>query len=146
MPKDQDLVIKGETVLAFDFGFRKIGVAVGNTLTKTTMPLDIIYTKNGGPPWNDIENLLEEWKPLSVIVGDPINMDDSFSDMSGKARKFAQRLHGRFSVKVLMIDERLSSFEAKSFLQNEFEGKTSLDNIDSFAAEIVLKSWMKETT
>ena len=146
MPKDQDLVIKGETVLAFDFGFRKIGVAVGNTLTKTTMPLDIIYTKNGGTPWSDIENLLEEWKPLSVIVGDPINMDDTFSEMSGKARKFAQRLHGRFSVKVLMVDERLSSFEAKSFLQNEFEGKTSLDNIDSFAAEIVLKSWMKETT
>ena len=54
MPKDRDLAIKGETVLAFDFGFRKIGVAVGNTLTKTTMPLDIIYTKNGGPPWNDI--------------------------------------------------------------------------------------------
>ena len=146
MPKDRDLVVKGETVLAFDFGLRKIGVAVGNTLTKTTMPLDIIYTKNGGTPWSDIENLLEEWKPLSVIVGDPINMDDTFSEMSGKARKFAQRLHGRFSVKVLMVDERLSSFEAKSFLQNEFGGKTSLDNIDSFAAEIVLKSWMKETT
>jgi len=146
MPKDRDLVVKGGTVLAFDFGFRKIGVAVGNTLTKTTMPLDIIYTKNGGTPWSDIESLLEEWKPLSVIVGDPINMDDTFSEMSGKARKFAQRLHGRFSVKVLMVDERLSSFEAKSFLQNEFGGKTGLDNIDSFAAEIVLKSWMKETT
>ena len=146
MPKDRDLVVKGGTVLAFDFGFRKIGVAVGNTLTKTTMPLDIIYTKNGGPPWNDIENLLEEWKPLSVIVGDPINMDDTFSEMSGKARKFAQRLHGRFSVKVLMVDERLSSFEAKSFFQNEFGGKTNVDNIDSIAAEIVLKSWMKETT
>ena len=146
MPKDLNLFVKGETVLAFDFGLRKIGVAVGNTLTKTTMPLDIIYTKNGGTPWSDIENLLEEWKPLSVIVGDPINMDDTFSEMSGKARKFAQRLHGRFSVKVLMVDERLSSFEAKSFLQNEFGGKTGLDNIDSFAAEIVLKSWMKETT
>ena len=146
MPKDQNLVVKGETVLAFDFGLRKIGVAVGNTLTKTTMPLDIIYTKNGNTPWGDIENLLEEWKPLSIIVGDPINMDDTFSEMSGKARKFAQRLHGRFSVKVLMIDERLSSFEAKSFLQNGFGGKTNSDNIDSFAAEIVLKSWMKETT
>ncbi len=85
MPKDQNLVVKGETVLAFDFGLRKIGVAVGNTLTKTTMPLDIIYTKNGDAPWSDIENLLEEWKPLSVIVGDPINMDDTFSEMSGKA-------------------------------------------------------------
>ena len=146
MPKDRDLVVKGETVLAFDFGLRKIGVAVGNTLTKTTMPLDIIYTKNGGTPWSDIENLLEEWKPLSVIVGDPINMDDTFSEMSGKARKFAQRLHGRFSVKVLMIDERLSSFEAKSFFRNGFGGKIKSDNIDSFAAEIVLKSWMEETT
>ena len=146
MPKDQNLVVKGETVLAFDFGLRKIGVAVGNTLTKTTMPLDIIYTKNGDTPWSDIESLLEDWKPLSVIVGDPINMDDTFSEISGKARKFAQRLHGRFSVKVLMIDERLSSFEAKSFFQNGFGGKTSSDNIDSFAAEIVLKSWMEETT
>lgn len=146
MPKDQNLVVKGETVLAFDFGLRKIGVAVGNTLTKTTMPLDIIYTKNGDTPWSDIKNLLEEWKPVSVIVGDPINMDDTFSEMSGKARKFAQRLHGRFSVKVLMIDERLSSFEAKSFLQNGFGGKINSDNIDSFAAEIFLKSWMEETT
>ena len=146
MPEDRDLVVKGETVLAFDFGLRKIGVAVGNTLTKTTMPLDIIYTKNGGTPWSDIENLLEEWKPLSVIVGDPINMDDTFSEMSGKARKFAQRLHGRFSIKVLMIDERLSSFEAKSIFQNDFGGKTNSDNIDSLAAEIVLKSWMKETS
>ena len=146
MPKDRNLVVKGETVLAFDFGLRKIGVAVGNTLTKTTMPLDIIYTKNGDTPWSDIKNLLEEWKPVSVIVGDPINMDDTFSEMSGKARKFAQRLHGRFSVKVLMIDERLSSFEAKSFFQNGFGGKINSDNIDSFAAEIVLKSWMEETT
>ena len=146
MPKDRNIVFKGETVLAFDFGLRKIGVAVGNTLTKTTMPLDIIYTKNGNTPWSDIENLLEDWKPLSVIVGDPINMDDTFSEMSGKARKFAQRLHGRFSVKVLMIDERLSSFEAKSFFQNRFGGKIDSDNIDSFAAEIVLKSWMVETT
>ena len=146
MPKDRNLVVKGETVLAFDFGLRKTGVAVGNTLTKTTMPLDIIYTKNGDTPWSDIESLLEDWKPLSVIVGDPINMDDTFSEMSGKARKFAQRLHGRFSVKVLMIDERLSSFEAKSFFQNGFGGKIKSDNIDSFAAEIVLKSWMEETT
>ena len=146
MPKDRNLVFKGETVLAFDFGLRKIGVAVGNTLTKTTMPLDIIYTKNGDTPWSDIESLLEDWKPLSVIVGDPINMDDTLSEMSRKARKFAQRLHGRFSVKVLMIDERLSSFEAKSFFQNGFGGKIKSDNIDSFAAEIVLKSWMEETT
>ncbi len=146
MPKDRDLVVKGETVLAFDFGIRKIGVAVGNNLTKTTMPLGIIYRKNGSTPWSDIKNLLEEWKPLLVIVGDPINMDDTSSDMSDKARKFARRLHGRFSVKVLMVDERLSSFEAKSFFQNEFGGKTSSDDIDSVAAEIVLKSWLKETT
>jgi len=63
MPKDRDLVVKGETVLAFDFGLRKIGVAVGNTLTKTTMPLDIIYTKNGSTPWSEIEISSENGNP-----------------------------------------------------------------------------------
>ncbi len=143
MPKDSKIV-NDKTIIAFDFGLQKIGVAVGNILTKTTTPLDIIYFRNGTNLWKDIELLLDEWKPFSIIVGDPINMDGTASEMSCRARKFAQRVHGRFAIKVLMVDERLTSFEAKSLsLRTKVSEGNANGNIDSLAAEIILTSWMK---
>ncbi len=143
MPKDSKIV-NDKTIIAFDFGLQKIGVAVGNILTKTTTPLDIIYFRTGTNLWKDIELLLDEWKPSSIIVGDPINMDGTVSEMSCRARKFAQRVHGRFAIKVLMVDERLTSFEAKSLsLRTKVSKGYANGNIDSLAAEIILTSWMK---
>ena len=127
-----------KTILAFDFGLRKIGIAVGNNEAKTTLPLGIIYARKEKIPWLDIEKLLEEWKPNLVIVGDPLNMDGSESEMCHKARNFAKRLNGRFSVTVHMVDERLTTFEAKSMTYN----KKTAQRVDSFAAEIILKDWM----
>lgn len=100
------------TYLAFDFGLRAIGVATAQALTGTSTPLGIVNAKAGVPDWEQIASLLEEWRPDALIVGLPLNMDGSESDMSARARKFAARLEGRFSLPVHMADERLSSREA----------------------------------
>ncbi len=101
------------TFLAFDFGLRHIGVATAQTLTTTSTPLAILSAKCGTPDWDQIAALLAEWLPDALVVGLPLNMDGSESDMSARARKFANRLEGRFGLAVHMADERLSSREAR---------------------------------
>jgi putative Holliday junction resolvase len=99
--------------MAFDFGTRRIGVAVGQELLGSGQPVALIPARDGIPDWQQIESLLEEWRPDLVVVGLPLNMDDTENDMCARARKFGKRLHGRYHVPVEMVDERLTSFEAK---------------------------------
>lgn len=134
------------TVLAFDYGLSQIGVAVGNCLTSSTQPLTIIKAKNGSPHWPELEKLIREWQPDLVVVGDPLNMDGSDGAMGERARKFGQRLHGRFGLTVEMTDERLSSFEAKHSLHEQgHRGDYKASPVDSYAAELILQTWMRET-
>ena len=98
------------TVLAFDYGSKYLGAAVGQTVTRTATALPHLKMRDGGPPWPEIEALLQQWQPQLVVVGLPLNMDGSESEMSQRARRFANRLHGRFNVAVACQDERLSSF------------------------------------
>ena len=133
------------TVLAFDYGLRQIGVAVGNCLTASTQALAILKAKEGIPHWPDLEQLLKEWQPDLVVVGDPLNMDGSDGKLSERARKFGRRIHGRFGVAVDMTDERLSSFEAKDQQREQgHRGNYKSRPIDSFAAELILQTWMRE--
>ena len=135
-----------QTVLAFDYGLRQIGVAVGNCLTSSTQPLAIIAAKDGTPQWETVEALLDEWQPDLVVVGDPLNMDGSEGALCARARKFGNRLHGRFGYPVEMVDERLSSFEAKQSLKElGHRGDYKSSPIDSYAAELILQTWMGET-
>ncbi len=140
-----------KTLLAFDFGLKQIGVAYGQTLTCSASGLTIIRASDGVPDWADIEAVLLEWKPDLVLVGLPLNMDGSESELSGRARKFARRLHGRFAVAIMMIDERLTSREAKSMMREQREwaprgkkGKShDLTKIDHIAASLILQSWLE---
>lgn len=100
-------------VMAFDFGTRRIGVAVGQELLGTGQPVALIPARDGIPDWHQIASLLDEWCPALVVVGLPLNMDDTENDMCARARKFGKRLHGRYHVPVEMVDERLTSFQAK---------------------------------
>ena len=132
-------------LLAFDYGLKHIGVATGQSVTATATPLSILPAKDGTPDWGEIEKLLKEWQPDVVVVGLPLNMDDSESEMSARARKFAARIHGRFGVKVELVDERLSSFEAKIEDRGMETGEASRDKtIDAVAASLILQSWMNE--
>lgn len=132
------------TILAFDFGSRYLGVAVGQTITDTATALDHLKSRDGGPPWDHIEALLQQWQPQLVLVGLPLNMDGSESEMSRKARRFANRIHGRFGISVQCQDERLSSFEAKSRLPEHSSKRRQGGAIDSIAAVVILEHWLAE--
>ena len=133
------------TVMAFDFGLRQIGVAVGNCLLGTSQPLDIVRARDGVPDWSSIEDLLQEWQPDLLLIGDPLNMDGTDSDLGARAQKFSRRLHGRFGLAVALVDERLTSFEAKQTLQAQgHKGDYKNQPADSVAAELILQSWMRE--
>lgn len=133
------------TVLAFDFGLRQIGVAVGNTALKTAQPLAVVAAKNGKPDWQVLEKLVQQWQPDLLVVGDPLNMDGSASEMSVRAKKFAQRMHGRWGTAFEMTDERLSSFEAKQDMRERgHRGDYKDAPIDSYAAELILQTWLRE--
>ena len=120
------------TVLGFDYGTLRIGVAVGQNLTGTASPIDILRAKDGIPDWDQVKNLVKQWQPELFVVGLPYNMDDSESELLVRARKFALRLHGRFHLPWYGMDERLSSFEAKEVLTSK---KSSRDRpVDSVAA------------
>ncbi len=129
--------------MAFDFGLRQIGVAVGNCLLRTSQPLAIIRARDGVPDWPGLEQLLQEWQPDLLVVGDPLNMDGSDSELCHRARKFARRLHGRTGLPVELVDERLTSFEAKQISRERgHKGNYTRQPVDSHAAELVLQSWL----
>jgi len=129
--------------MAFDFGLRQIGVAIGNCLLGTTQPLRILKAKEGAPDWRAVEDLVNEWRPDLLLVGDPLNMDGSASELCQRARKFSRRLHGRLGLPVEMIDERLSSFEAKQNSREQgHRGNFKEQPIDSYAAELILQTWL----
>jgi putative Holliday junction resolvase len=133
------------TVMAFDFGLRQIGVAVGNSLLGTSQPLSILKAKEGVPDWRAVEDLVSEWRPDLLVVGEPLNMDGSTSELCERAQKFSRRLHGRLGLPVEMTDERLSSFEAKQNSREQgHRGNFKEQPIDSYAAELILQTWLAQ--
>ncbi|MEP1214334.1 MAG: Holliday junction resolvase RuvX [Marinobacter sp.] len=132
-------------VMAFDFGTRRIGVASGQELIGTGKPLTMLPARDGVPDWGQIACLLEEWKPDRVLVGLPLNMDDTENDMCARARKFGKRLHGRFHVEVEMVDERLTSFEAKGDVMAAGGSRDfGRDGVDDRAAVLILETWFHQ--
>ncbi|KZY29994.1 MULTISPECIES: Holliday junction resolvase RuvX [unclassified Oleiphilus] len=131
------------TYLCFDFGVKRFGVACGNSLLKTASELAPIKAREGIPDWEVIEQLVEEWKPTGFVVGLPLNMDGSESDMSLRAKKFGKRLKGRFNKPVDMMDERLSSFEAKQAVKARTGRYVDFGDhsVDGAAACLILESW-----
>lgn len=129
-------------VMAFDFGTRRIGVAVGQEMLGSGQPVALIAARDGIPDWQKIEALLQEWRPDLVVVGLPLNMDDTENDMCARARKFGKRLHGRYHVPVEMVDERLTSFQAKGEVMaaggNRDFGR---HGVDDRAAVLILETW-----
>ena len=135
---------KPVTVMSFDYGTEKIGIAIGQSISSTAEPLTIIRAKDGIPNWSEITGLTESWRPNYFVVGLPYNLDGSDSKLLQRALKFAKRLNGRFNIPTFGIDERLSSKAAtekfktgnpKNFVRNE---------IDDIAAQIILETWFSE--
>ena len=121
-------------IMGFDYGTHRIGVAIGQRITQTASPLAILKARQGQPNWSEIEALIKEWQPEAFVVGLPLHMDDEPSDLSVQAEKFARRLTGRFNLPHTMVDERLSSVEAKNLRAG--------DAIDDVAAVLILETYL----
>ncbi len=132
------------TVLAFDFGTKSIGVAIGQEVTGTAAPLEALKARDGIPDWQQIQALYEEWQPHVVVVGLPLNMDGTTQVMTERAQKFANRLHGRFKKPVETWDERLSTADARAMLF-ELGGykKLTKGKVDSVSACLIFTSWFE---
>ena len=131
-------------VLCFDYGTKQIGVAVGQTVTGQARELCVLKAQNGVPDWGRVEALIKEWQPDAIVVGLPLNMDGTPSDMSERAEKFARRLHGRFNVPVHTHDERLTTFEAKGQrLRDGQRGGYRERPVDALAAALLLEGWFE---
>jgi len=126
-----------KTLLCFDYGSKRIGVAVGQTITGTATPLEIINSYKNQPDWEKIQKLINDWQPTALIVGIPVHMDDTRQQMTEAAERFVRQLEGRFHLSVFGVDERLSTFEAKYRSGNETA-------VDSIAAQAILETWMAD--
>jgi len=134
------------TLLAFDFGHRRIGVAVGQTLTGSANALAVVPVASK-PDWQMISKLLSEWKPVAVVVGLPLAADGGETDISKDARRFGRQLEGRYGVSVWYEDERLTSFSAEQrFVDARSRGSMRRKDAalkDAMAAQIILENWLQ---
>jgi putative Holliday junction resolvase len=140
---DAKSLTKPRVALGFDFGLSHIGVAVGQEVTHTANPLITLKAHDGKPNWDQVTKLIEQWHPDLLIVGLPLNMDQSEQPLTHAARRFGNRLHGRYGLPVEWIDERLSTVEAweKLNLESTFLGRR---DIDQLAAQCILQTWLRE--
>ena len=135
---------KPVTVMSFDYGTEKIGIAIGQSISSTAEPLTIIRAKDGIPNWSQITSLIESWRPNFFVVGLPYNLDGSDSKLLQRALKFAQRLNGRFNIPTFGIDERLSSKAATEKFKTGNPRNSVRKEIDDVAAQIILETWFSE--
>lgn len=138
-----DTTLEG-IVLGFDFGTKKIGVAVGQTVTKTANPVGLLRANQGVPRWESIEKLIAQWQPVALVVGIPLNMDGTPQWTTDKARQFADQLKERFKLPVFGVDERLTTVEARDqvFQEHGYKGLQATA-IDAVAAKIILEDWLR---
>ena len=130
-------------IICFDFGLKHIGVAIGQTLTNSARGVATLAARQGKPNWPAVENLFAQYNPFVVVVGLPLNMDGSVSDMSARAKAFSAQIAQHAEVKVVLHDERLTSVTAKA----EFEDAKALGRASTeheLAACLILESWLNE--
>jgi len=129
-------------VLGFDFGTTRIGLAIGQSLTASASPIDPVRARDGIPDWNQLDAVIAEWQPDALVVGIPLNMDGSISDMARRARKFANRIQDRYQRPCYLCDERLTTAEAKR-IHLDAGGGTNfrLESVDGIAARLILEDW-----
>jgi putative holliday junction resolvase len=138
-------------ILAFDFGLRRIGVACGDTLSRSSSALEAVPVDLSGPRWQVIASLMRDWQPDMLVVGLPYNVDGSDSAMTSAARGFAAELALRYALEVALVDERYSSLEAEARLKSARESglrrrRVAKSDVDAAAACVILERWLSEKT
>lgn len=142
----KSLLTNKDTYLGFDFGNKKIGVAVGQTTTGTANALTTIKSINQKPDWKAISHLIEEWKPAGLIVGLSLNQDGTENLITPRIHKFCRQLEGRFQLTVYLQDETLSTYEAKQLLYDEIHvsARKLWAVQDQLAAQLILQTWLND--
>jgi putative Holliday junction resolvase len=134
--------VESGTVLAFDFGERRIGIAVGEHLINSANPLTTIDNESNEVRFATITQLVNEWQPKLLVVGLPLSLDGNETEVTQLCKKFARRLNGRFNLPVIMIDERYSSTEASQLLyESGIKGRAQKAMLDQVAAQTILRSY-----
>lgn len=136
-----------EILLAFDYGRRRIGVAVGQSITGSATAIGAAGNGPGGPDWAQLDKWIREWRPDRLVVGQPIHADGSASDIGKEAVRFATEL-GRYGIPVNMVDERYSSLEAEARLRESrargLRGRIRKEQVDAVAAVLIAERWLAE--
>ena len=133
------------SVLGFDYGKKRIGIATGQTITNTATPCLTSEQVDGNPNWQEIGSLIEQWKPQSLIVGMPYHTDGSENKMTAAARQFAYELEKRFKLPVIEINEALSSNEAEEILKQDIKiNQQNKHEIDRMAAAVIVQRWLDQ--
>ena len=130
-------------LLGFDFGTKRIGVAVGQTVTQSARPLETLKAQQGIPQWPQVDKLIKVWQPDALVVGIPLNMDGTEQPLTLLAQNFLNALKERYQLPVYGIDERLSTVDAREriFEQGGYKALKS-GQIDSVAAQLILQNWL----
>lgn len=133
-----------QLIIAFDFGTQKTGMAVGSSMIESATPLALFPMKDGIPNWDELLKIIKQHQPNLFLVGLPLNMDDSESELSTRARKFARRLRHQTNIETLMVDERLTTREARDELDHyHAQGRAKKLAADSIAAALFIESWYR---
>lgn len=133
-----------QLIIAFDFGTQKTGMAVGSSMIESATPLALFPMKDGIPNWDELLKIIKQHQPNLLLVGLPLNMDDSESELSIRARKFARRLRHQTNIETLMVDERLTTREARDELDHyHAQGRAKKLAADSIAAALFIESWYR---
>jgi putative Holliday junction resolvase len=133
------------TLLGFDFGLKRIGVAIGQLVTETARPLITLNAKNGDPDWNEITKLIEKWRPDALVIGLPLNMDGTTQHITHKAQAFATSLRERYAITTHEVDERLTTKEAREYIFSQ-GGYKALQSgvVDQVAAQLILQNFIAD--
>jgi putative Holliday junction resolvase len=132
-----------QCVIGFDYGSKRLGVAVGQSVTGTASPLATVPVNHQQPDWTRISALIQEWQPQALVVGVPSHADGSENAMTVAARCFSQQLQERYQLPVYTIDERLSSVAAAANLSKRAK-RSSKEQIDAVAAQVILETFLAE--
>lgn len=133
-----------QMIMAFDFGTQKMGMAIGQSLIESANPLALFPMKEGIPNWDELLKIVKQYQPTLFLVGLPLNMDDTESELSTRARKFARRLRHQTNIETLMVDERLTTREARDELDHyQAQGRGKKLSADSIAAALFIESWYR---
>lgn len=146
MPQKDQLEKKvSGIIMGFDFGTKRIGIAIGQTITQTARPLETIKAVEGIPNWDILSKLIKKWRPHAFVVGIPLNMDGTDQPITQRARKFAENLREHYHLPVYEMDERLTTKDARERLFAQGGYKALQDGqVDCVAAQLILQNWFAE--